>query len=181
MLSIASCSVQPGRATVASNGYRLTATTSISPIPCCASARRCSGASRRARMPACTAGCSVFTRPSRISGNPVTRATSVTAMPRSLRARAVPPVERIVNPNRGQRASEFDHSGLVGHADQRVASCHVQRLRPARAARPPARRSLNAAGGARTPLEGDPAAFRFRSYRLGQEAPLFGVELHSRP
>ena len=39
------------------------------------------------------AGWSVFTRPSSISGNWVTSLTSVTAIPASLRALAVPPVE----------------------------------------------------------------------------------------
>src|SRR5882757_8792927 len=41
-------------------------------------------------------GCSVLTRPSRISGKPVTCATSVTATPCSASSRAVPPVERIL-------------------------------------------------------------------------------------
>jgi len=44
------------------------------------------------------AGWSVFTRPSIISGWPVTSATSVTGSPASCRARAVPPVESSVQP-----------------------------------------------------------------------------------
>src|SRR5450631_4522437 len=56
------------------------------------------GLSRLARMPPCTLGCSVFTRPSIISGKPVCSATSVTTTPFSLRSWAVPPVERICTP-----------------------------------------------------------------------------------
>ena len=52
----------------------------------------CSGLRRSARIPACTAGCSVFTRPSRHSGNPVTCSTGVTGMPASAIRRAVAPV-----------------------------------------------------------------------------------------
>ena len=43
--------------------------------------------------PPCTAGCSVLTRPSMISGKPVSSETSRTAMPASAIAFAVPPVE----------------------------------------------------------------------------------------
>ena len=43
-------------------------------------------------------GCMVLTRPSSISGKPVTSSTSVTGMPESLRSRAVPPVEMTVTP-----------------------------------------------------------------------------------
>ena len=53
-------------------------------------------------------GCSVFTRPSSISGKPVTSATSVTARPASASSRAVPPVDSSRTPERGQRAGEFD-------------------------------------------------------------------------
>ena len=44
-------------------------------------------------------GCSVLTRPSRISGEPVTAETGVTATPRCSRWRSVPPVERISKPS----------------------------------------------------------------------------------
>ena len=54
--------------TVARKGYRLTTTTSMVPMECSSSAAMWPGASLRARMPPCTAGCSVFTRPSSISG-----------------------------------------------------------------------------------------------------------------
>jgi len=49
--------------TVARKGYRLTTTASMAPMPCSSRAARCSGTSRRARMPPWTPGCSVFTRP----------------------------------------------------------------------------------------------------------------------
>ena len=52
-----------------------------------------SGSSRMPRMPPWIAGCSVLTRPSMISGKPVTPETSLTAMPAAAIALAVPPVE----------------------------------------------------------------------------------------
>ena len=52
-----------------------------------------------ARMPPCTLGCSVFTRPPMISGCPVTSLTSVTSRPASRSVRAVPPVEMSCTPS----------------------------------------------------------------------------------
>ena len=49
-------------------------------------------------MPACTAGCSVFTRPSRHSGKPVSSSTAVTGTPASAIRAAVDPVETISTP-----------------------------------------------------------------------------------
>src|SRR5947208_13048297 len=43
-------------------------------------------------------GCSVFTRPSSISGKPVTSATSVTGSPASASSLAVPPVDSSLTP-----------------------------------------------------------------------------------
>src|ERR1039458_9989791 len=40
-------------------------------MPCAATAAVCAGSSRRCKMPPCTLGCSVLTRPSSISGNPI--------------------------------------------------------------------------------------------------------------
>ena len=96
MFSIASSSVTCGFATVASNGYRFTTTRSIRSMPAFAACARCSGLSRRHSRPPWIFGCSVFTRPSIISGKPVCWLTSVTGSPRSARSRAVPPVERSV-------------------------------------------------------------------------------------
>src|SRR5512139_1371564 len=49
-------------------------------------------------MPPWTLGCSVFTRPSSISGKPVYSLTSITARPASRSALAVPPVESSSTP-----------------------------------------------------------------------------------
>jgi len=49
-------------------------------------------------MPPWILGCNVFTRPSIISGKPVTSATSRTVTPDSRSSLAVPPVERISTP-----------------------------------------------------------------------------------
>src|ERR1700726_441452 len=56
-------------------------------------ASACAALSRIASNPPCTAGCSVFTRPSIISGKPVRSLTSSTVRPASLSALRVPPVE----------------------------------------------------------------------------------------
>ena len=60
--------------------------------------------SRRARMPPWTAGCSVLTRPSIISGKPVTSETLTTGRPASASALAVPPVETRAR-SRGRQAA----------------------------------------------------------------------------
>jgi hypothetical protein len=49
-------------------------------------------------MPACTDGCSVFTRPSSDSGKPVMFDTSVTGCPASRMRAAVDPVDTISTP-----------------------------------------------------------------------------------
>ena len=67
-------------------------------MPCASIAATCSGLSRRAKSPPCTAGCSVLTRPSIISGKPVTSATSRTVRPAARSALAVPPVESSSTP-----------------------------------------------------------------------------------
>ena len=74
-----------------------------------------SGRWRRARMPPWIAGCSVLTRPSIISGNPVTSETLTTGSPASASALAVPPVEMSSTPQAGQTAGELDQPGLVGN------------------------------------------------------------------
>src|SRR5580765_8680173 len=67
-------------------------------MPWSRAASRSSWWSRRARMPPWIAGCRVLTRPSIISGKPVTSETGITARPASLSARAVPPVETSSKP-----------------------------------------------------------------------------------
>src|SRR3954454_23689289 len=74
--------------------------------PCSSRAAKCSGRSRRARMPPCTPGCSVLTRPFRISGAPVTSLTSVTAIPAPRRALAVPPVDTSSTPRSDRRRAK---------------------------------------------------------------------------
>src|SRR5271170_3372011 len=61
-------------------------------------AARCAGSLRIASRPPCTRGCSVFSRPSIISGKPVSVPTSTTATPLRASAVAVPPVETISTP-----------------------------------------------------------------------------------
>ena len=68
------------------------------PMPWAIMASWCSGFDRTASRPPWTAGCSVFTRPSIISGNPVTSETSVTGTPAASRAARVPPVDRSTTP-----------------------------------------------------------------------------------
>src|SRR5690348_409819 len=99
MFSITSSRRTPDFAAAFSKAYRFTTTMSIGAIPCFAAAARCSALPRRCRMPPCTLGCSVFTRPSNISGKPVSSDTSRTARPASRRAFAVPPVETSSTPN----------------------------------------------------------------------------------
>ena len=72
-------------------------------MPCACIAAACSVLSRIASRPPCTFGCSVFTRPSIISGKPVSSATSVTLSPASASALAVPPVETSSMPCRRAR------------------------------------------------------------------------------
>src|SRR5690606_17863171 len=85
-------------ATVAANGQRLTTTSSNGAMSSCASWSRWSCLRVSARMPACTRGCSVLTRPSRHSGKPVSSSTGVTGMPASAIRDAVEPVETSSTP-----------------------------------------------------------------------------------
>ena len=84
------------------------------------SAARCSGSSRSASSPPWMRGCSVFTRPSIISGKPVTALTSVTARPASASVLAVPPVERISTPCAASARASVDDARLVGDREQRA-------------------------------------------------------------
>ena len=63
-----------------------------------ANCSRWSASRRSASTPAEIRGCRVLTRPSSISGKPVTSATSVTSRPSERNARAVPPVETSSKP-----------------------------------------------------------------------------------
>src|SRR5512139_192398 len=76
---------------VAAKGYRFTTSRSMGAMP--SRAMTASSVPRRPSRPPWIFGCSVFTRPSMISGKPVTDDTSRTGMPAAASAFAVPPVE----------------------------------------------------------------------------------------
>ena len=101
MFSMTSSKAAP-RATVSRNGYRFTTTRSMRWILCSFICFSCSGVGRP-RMPPCTSGCRVFTRPSSISGKLVKSLTSRTVSPASRSERAVPPVDRISTPSFANR------------------------------------------------------------------------------
>ena len=89
--------------------------------PCSAIAARARARSRRASSAPWIAGCSVFTRPSSISGKPVTSSTVMTGDARRLRSvAAVPPVETISQPSCDQALGERDDPALVADRDQRA-------------------------------------------------------------
>ena len=79
---------------------------------------RWSASRRSARMPPWIRGWSVLTRPSSISGKPVTAATSVTGRPASRSVRAVPPVETSSKPRPTRPRAEVDQAGLVGDREE---------------------------------------------------------------
>src|SRR3972149_5120560 len=110
------------------------ATRSIGSIPWAVSWARCSGLSRRARIPPWIFGWRVFTRPSSISGNPVTSNTSRTFTPESRSSLAVPPVERISTP----RAESPRTNSTTP-----VLSCTLTRARRTRVIGSPIRRSFD--------------------------------------
>src|SRR5665647_1554269 len=67
--------------------------------PFAAASLRSRSTERSNRMPPKSFGCSVFTRPPKTSGKPVTSATLVTGRPAAARCAAVPPVERRPKPS----------------------------------------------------------------------------------
>ena len=106
MFSTMSSNVASRRAAVFSKAYRLTTTMSISGIPCSSTAFRCPALPRIARMPPAIKGCSVLTRPSSISGKPVSSDTSRTVSPCSRSRRAVPPVDTISTESSANRRAK---------------------------------------------------------------------------
>ncbi len=74
-------------------------------MPCSASSAASDERLRLARMPPWIFGWSVLTRPSRISGKPVTAETAITGTPASSSAVAVPPVDTISTPSRPSPAA----------------------------------------------------------------------------
>ena len=117
MFSIASSNVQSGFATVASNGYRFTTRRSIGSMPCCA--MTASSVPRRPSRPPWIFGCSVFTRPSMISGKPVTSryVDRRHAGGAQQRGRAAGRQQR--HAALAQCACEIDQAFLVGDAEER--------------------------------------------------------------
>ncbi len=81
------------------NGYRFDTTRSMASMPLASRSARCSGLERSARIPPWILGWRVFTRPPSISGEPVTSATSVWAMPASLSVAAVLPLATSSHPS----------------------------------------------------------------------------------
>src|SRR5690606_16051014 len=126
MFSTASANVQPGRAMVSRNGYRFTTSMSMRSMPCSAMVSRCSALSRRASRPPWIFGCSVLTRPSRISGDPVCAATSVTARPDSASSRAVPPVDSKRTP-RAASARANSTMPVLSDTESRAVSIFMER------------------------------------------------------
>ena len=94
----AHCSGEAPDATVASNGYRFDTRSWNGAMPSSASWAWCAAFAVSASRPACTRGCSVFTRPSRHSGKPVSCSTGVTGTPAAPIRAAVLPVEMISTP-----------------------------------------------------------------------------------
>ena len=75
---------------------------------------------RSARMPACTRGCSVLTRPSRHSGKPVRSSTLVTGRPSVCDQRGRPAGGDELDAGVVQAADELVEPGLVVDGDQRA-------------------------------------------------------------
>ena len=84
-------------------------------MSCSASAAMCSGRSRRASRPPCTAGCSVFTRPSQHLGKPRDVADVATGRPASRNAFARAAGGDELPAERGQAAGEVDQAGFIGN------------------------------------------------------------------
>ena len=91
------------------------------PMPCSVIAAACSGASRTPSRPPCTTGCRVFTRPSIISGKPVSSATSFTGRPAAAMAARGAAGRDQLDAGGGQRPGGLDEAGLVGDRDQGAA------------------------------------------------------------
>ena len=101
---------------------------------------RCSARSRRPRMPPCTCGTSVLTRPSRISGKPVCSDTSFTGDAGLAQRAGRAAGGQDLDARRGEEPAEFDQPRLVGDGQQGAADgediAHGGAHRPGRRARP---------------------------------------------
>ena len=106
-------------ATVSTNGYRFTTTSSNGEMPSSASWASCDSSRRSASRPAWTEGCRVLTRPSSTSGKPVTSWTGVTGKPASAIVLAVDPVETISTPA-SARADASSRSPVLSLTETRA-------------------------------------------------------------
>ena len=104
------------------NGYRFETTRSKPRMPCVSRSARCDSLPRSASRPPWIFGCSVFTRPSSISGEPVTSSTRVTGMPASASAADVLPDDTSSTPSSCSAARQLDEAGLVPTESQRLRS-----------------------------------------------------------
>ena len=96
-------------------------------------------------------GWSVLTRPSSISGDPVTAATSVTGSPASRRARAVPPVETSSKPRATSPRPSVDQPRLVRDRQQRAPRGRDRGVGPAEILRDPTAVRLDREGAGEEP------------------------------
>src|SRR5690606_5651088 len=117
MFSTASARLPSAFAVTVAIAYRFSTSRSMAPMPC--SAITASSMPARPSRPPWTTGCRVLTRPSIISGKPVTSETSRTASPASRRARAVPPVESSSTP-RAARALASSTRPVLSDTDSRA-------------------------------------------------------------
>src|SRR5258706_1348250 len=109
--------------------------------------------SRSASRPPCTLGCSVFTRPSIISGNLVISEMSETARPASRSALAVPPVEISTTPCRARPLAKSTRP-VLSETESNARRMSVMRrlagitgLRPVLSPPPPKEKCQTDAGG----------------------------------
>ena len=89
-------------------------------MPCSSAGARCSGSSRTASSPAWIFGCSVLTRPSRISGKPVRSSIGRTSMPGLAQLAGRAAGRDDLDAQLGEAAGEVDDAGLVGDREQRA-------------------------------------------------------------
>src|SRR5271166_5759094 len=105
--------------------------------------------SRRARMPPWMRGCSVLTRPSRISGKPVNSPTALTLNPSCSKDALVPPVESRSTPCRisaAARAASPSLSATPNSAREIFTSLMTKSTSPINSWHPPAHRAEQLVG-----------------------------------
>src|SRR5438309_107509 len=171
-----SCTAPPSPPGCDPNGYRLQQSRSMVLNPWVSRAAMCSGLSRRASSPAWTPGCRVLTRPSIISGNPVSSETGFASIAASESTFSVLPVAKRSKPKRwSPRAKPV--SPFLSLTDSRALgkSCLQQ---PDRRGKDPV------LGLVYSPAQGlHRIAFQDRDSFLGQDRAgiqVFGHQVHRR-